>query len=95
MTLIVKPDRLTIRVEVDGEKSVSFPGEWASNFYVNDKGELSRKDYENKFYVDGVKDLFWIDEETQVKLNEAELEDCIHAIQEEAKKCGWKIVWPH
>lgn len=59
MTFIVKPNRLNIQVKVDEGKSVSLPGEWASNFFVDEKGILNRKDYKDKFYVDYSKEIFW------------------------------------
>lgn len=94
MKFRVKPNRLNIRVDINGKKSVAFPGEWASNFSINEKGELIRKDFENKFYVDEIKNLFWDNGEIPKKLDDVELSNCIQAIKDEANKSGWKIIWP-
>ncbi len=95
MRLTVKPDRLEIRVEVNGNKSASFPGEWASNFSVDEKGELIRKDWKNKFYVDRLKNIFWESTGNHEQVKDAELQECIQAIQAEAEKNGWQIIWPN
>lgn len=94
MTFIVKPNRLNIQLKFDGGKSVSIPGEWASNFFVDEKGSLNRRDYKDKFYVDFVKGLVWENDATQIELNKFELDVCIKAIRTEAKKNGWQIIWP-
>ena len=94
MNFIVKPNRLSIQVKFDKGKSVSFPGEWASSFFVNDKGLLIRKDYKDKFYVDHLQELFWENDESQGKVDQTELKICIKAIHNEADKNGWRIIWP-
>jgi len=94
MTFIVKPNRLNIQVKFDEGKSVSLPGEWASNFFVDEKGILNRKDYKDEFYVDYSKELFWENGINQKKLNKSDLKICVKAIQAEADKKGWLVVWP-
>ena len=94
MTFIVKPNRLNIQVKVDEGKSVSLPGKWGSNFFVDEKGILNRKDYKDKFYVDYSKELFWENGINQKKLNKSDLKICVKAIQAEADKKGWQVVWP-
>jgi|GEM_PF-4671100 len=94
MTFIVKPNRLNIQVKFDEGKSVSLPGEWASNFFVDEKGILNRKDYKDKFYVDYSKGLILGKWYQSKKLNKSDLKICIKAIQAEADKKGWQVVWP-
>jgi len=94
MTFIVKPNRLNIQVKVDEGKSVSLPGKWGSNFFVDEKEISNRKDYKDKFYVDYSKELFWENGINQKKLNKSDLKICVKAIQAEADKKGWQVVWP-
>ena len=93
MNFIVEPHRLSIQVKFDEGKSISFPGEWASNFFIDEKGFLSRKDYKDKFYADHLQELFWENDESKGKVDEAELKICMNTIQNEADKNGWRIIW--
>ena len=94
MSLTVTPERLRIRVETDERKSVSFPGEWASNFFVDEKGNLKRKDWKDKFYINKLKNLYWEGGEIHERVDDTALFECIEAIKNEAEKKGWEIVWP-
>jgi len=94
MKATVKAERLGIAVYSELNKFATFPGEWASNFFVDNKGELVRKNHDNKFYVDSAENIEWISGAHHEKLTAQELDECIDAINREAQKKGWKIVWP-
>lgn len=93
MTRIVKPERLRITVEMDG-RLFSFPGEWASNFRINELGELVRNDSSSKFYVDQNIDFTKTNEGLDGHVPDEEMQKCISAIQSEAQRNGWQIIWP-
>ncbi len=95
MKPMVKAERTQIIVYPDANKFAAFPGEWASNFFVDQKGILVRKNYDNKFYIDDSKSIEWHSNHNQRNLTESELDECKKVIDAEAKKNGWTIVWPH
>ena len=93
MRTIVKPERLRITVEKDG-RLFSFSGEWASNFRINGLGELVRNDSSSKFYVDQNIDFAKTNEGLDGHVLDEEVQKCISAIQCEAQRNGWQIIWP-
>lgn len=93
MRTIVKPERLRITVEMDG-RLFSFPGGWASNFRINELGELVRNDSSSKFYVDQNIDSLKTNKGLDGHVLDKEVQAYIGAIQSEAKRIGWQIVWP-
>lgn len=93
MTVIVKPERLRIIVEFDG-RLLSFPGEWASNFEVDESGRLFKKNSINKFYVDPGFPCLKGSEGGLCHMSERDLRECINAIKIEAQRNDWQIIWP-
>jgi dTDP-4-dehydrorhamnose 3,5-epimerase-like enzyme len=84
-------ERLKIIVTLENGKSISFPGEWASNFVVDKNGSLVRKNYQNKFYMDPIKNINW-NENSLNNLSSDEIAECLSKIDKFAKDKGWDVV---
>ena len=84
-------ERLKIIVTLGNGKSVTFPGEWASNFVVDGNGSLVRKNYQNKFYMDPIKNINW-NKNSPNNLSPDEIAECLSKIYKFAKDKGWDVV---
>lgn len=84
-------ERLKIIVTLKNGKSVSIPGEWASNFVVDGNGSLVRKNHHNKFYMDPIENINW-NENSLNNLSSDEIAECLSKIYKFAKDEGWDVV---